>query len=204
MRRPVGEDATSRLPVLLLALCLPACATVTSGTSQGVTVVTEPPGATCELRRDGSVVGVVNPTPGTVQISKSSRDMAIRCSRSGSFARVQVVQPEFQSMTVGNIPLGGVIGLAVDAASGAMAQYPATVTMVLAPRTFASAGERDAFFDTQVAEVRRTYEGRIAAAIRDRPPGDPDACEARRTALEAERDAEVARLEEQRSVARAT
>jgi len=38
------------------------CATIVKGTDQTVTVDTTPPGATCELKRDGQSIGVVNAT----------------------------------------------------------------------------------------------------------------------------------------------
>ncbi|MBS7793067.1 hypothetical protein KTR66_24000 [Roseococcus sp. SDR] len=71
------------VPVLLLAALLPACATITTGTSQSIAVMTEPPGASCTLSRDGGVIAVVNPTPGTVTVSKSTRDIAVSCPRPG-------------------------------------------------------------------------------------------------------------------------
>lgn len=116
-----------------LALGLPACATITTGTSHNLTVLTEPPGATCELRRGDEVVGVVNPTPGSVRISKSSRDVIIRCRREGMADAVVTLSSELQAMTLGNILIGGVIGIAVDAASGAAGRYPNSVTLTLAP-----------------------------------------------------------------------
>lgn len=194
----------NRLLALLLVALLPACATVTSGTSQNISVISEPPGATCQLQRDGSVVGVVNPTPGTVNVSKSNRDMAVNCSRPGSLPAVQVVRAEFQGMTAGNILLGGVIGLAVDAASGAMAQYPTTVTVILPPEHFASQAERDSFFAARAIETRELYAERIEAENRNCATVGRDTCASRISSLEAERDATLARLEAQRTGLRGT
>jgi hypothetical protein len=119
--------------LLLLALVLPACATITTGTSHNLTVLTEPPGATCELRRGDEVIGVVNPTPGSVRVSKSSRDVAIRCQRTGMADATVTLPSELQAMTVGNLLIGGLIGIAVDIASGAAGSYPNSVTLTLAP-----------------------------------------------------------------------
>ena len=120
------------VPILLAGL-LPACATLTTGTNQTITVITEPTGAVCQLRRSGEVVGIVNPTPGTIQVSKSSREIQISCTRAGHGEGVGTLAPEFQAMTLGNILIGGLIGIVVDASSGAVAQYPSTVTIALAP-----------------------------------------------------------------------
>jgi hypothetical protein len=109
------------------------CATITTGTSHNLTVVTEPPGATCELRRGDEIIGAVNPTPGSVRISKSTRDVIIRCRREGMADAVVTLSPEFQAMTLGNILIGGVVGIVVDAASGAAGRYPNSVTLSMAP-----------------------------------------------------------------------
>jgi hypothetical protein len=109
------------------------CATITTGTSHNLTVVTEPPGATCELRRGDDIIGAVNPTPGSVRISKSTRDVTIRCQRTGMADAVVTLSPDFQAMTLGNILIGGVVGIIVDAASGAAGRYPNSVTLSMAP-----------------------------------------------------------------------
>ena len=67
--------------VLLLSQLafLSACATVTTGTEQTILVESEPAGATCLLQRNDSNIGAVNPTPGTVRISKSRHDLLVKC-----------------------------------------------------------------------------------------------------------------------------
>ncbi len=187
--------------LLLLAFGLPACATVTTGTTQTISVLTEPPGAACTMTRDGTIMGVVNPTPGTVSLSKSSRDIAIRCTRAGSLPSVQTITPQFQGMTAGNILIGGFIGLAVDAASGAMSRYPENVIVSLPPETFASEGSREAFFATRIADTRRLFDERLIAA-RSACGSDTQGCETRIQALNRERDDELALLERQRTTAR--
>ena len=105
-------------------------------------------------------------------------------------------------MTAGNILIGGVIGLAVDAASGAMSRYPEMVTVALPPERFASEAERDAFFASRSAEVRRVYAERIQSEMRSCSTVGQKTCGPRLTAIEAERDAELARLDAQRLGAR--
>ena len=55
MRRVIG--------LLLLGVLVQGCATVTSGTTHSMAVMTDPPGAMCQVKRDGQVIAVVNPTP---------------------------------------------------------------------------------------------------------------------------------------------
>ena len=134
-------------------------------------------------------------------MSKSVRPLAIDCSRSGGQPGATTVQPEFQAMTLGNVLLGGLIGLAVDAASGAMGTYPANVTVVLAPDRFDDAAQRDAFYAGRMDEVRRLFEERIAVIRRNCTPGAPGTCEDQVSTLAAERDAELGKLEGQRAAA---
>ncbi len=48
---------------LMASAFLGGCATLTTSSSQTVTLTTEPPGAACTFKREGEVIGIVNPTP---------------------------------------------------------------------------------------------------------------------------------------------
>lgn len=122
-----------RIYAALGLLLLPACSTLTTGTTQSVTVISDPSGAACNVTRDGQLIGVVNPTPGSLTVSKSTKDMMINCIRQGNAPGQNIIRSEFQAATVGNLLLGGVIGLAVDAASGAMGNYPPSIAVLLPP-----------------------------------------------------------------------
>jgi hypothetical protein len=166
----------------LIGLGLPACATITTGTTHNMTVVTDPPGAVCQLRRSDEVVGVVNPTPGSVRISKSSRVMTVHCTRDGLPETVTVVQPGFQAMTVANVAIGGLIGLAIDAASGAAGTYPDSVTVTMtAPGASGASGE----------EIRQ-IDARIEALRSICAPAEQARCEEQIRELEAERQQRTA------------
>lgn len=139
------------------------CATLTKGTQQTVTVNTDPTGATCTLTRDGLPLAVINPTPGSIPIDKGAKTVAILCKRGGHLDATGSMSSEFQAMTFGNILFGGLIGVAVDAASGAMHEYPAMVTITLIPESFPTTPERDAFF----ARMKATLE-KEAAEVKER------------------------------------
>jgi len=59
------------------------------------------------------------------------------------------VGSKFQALTFGNILFGGIIGIAVDAVSGATAEYEANVSIRMTPTEFPSVEARDKFFDQQ-------------------------------------------------------
>lgn len=190
------------VPALLLAALLPACATITTGTSQSIAVLTEPPGASCSLSREGGVIAVVNPTPGTVTVSKSTRDIAVNCTRPGHLPGVASHVAQFQGMTAGNLLLGGLIGFGIDAASGALSYYPANLTVALPPENFVSEQSREGFFSQRAADTRRIFDERIRAVDTGCGPGERQSCNERMQALGRERDEDLARLNAQRQSTR--
>lgn len=117
--------------VVALAAACGACSTIVEGTDQTVTVATDPSGATCELSRGGQIIGVVNPTPGSILVDKSADNISVICSKEGYQDASGTLTSEFEGMTFGNILFGGIIGVAVDASSGAMNQYPSSITVRL-------------------------------------------------------------------------
>ena len=145
-----------------LAAAASGCAFIVEGTDQSVTVQTPPSGASCELKRDGSVIGVVNPTPGTITVDKSKNDIAVISKKEGYLDASGAFSSDFQGMTFGNTLFGGIIGVAVDASSGAMHEYPASVTIAMAPNSFPNASERDKFFDQRADSIRKDADSAIA------------------------------------------
>jgi len=129
----------SLIAVLLCSVLLPGCATILEGTSQSVTVATDPSGSDCVLERKGTRIGQVNPTPGSIHIDKSKDDLSISCKRPGYQAATIVHSSKFQGTTFGNILLGGLVGIIADASSGANFSYPPDVKVTLAPEEQPSA-----------------------------------------------------------------
>lgn len=119
---------------LALALAATGCASIVEGTDQSVTVSSNPTEASCLLEREGAQIGAVNPTPGSVLVGKSSADITVTCSKAGYSDGVAVLASNFEGMTLGNIIFGGIVGVGVDAASGAMHTYPPAVTVTLPPK----------------------------------------------------------------------
>ncbi len=152
-RRALLQGNLSLLAAALALATASGCASITKGTSQSVTVNTEPAGANCILSRDGQQIAVVNPTPGTIQVGKASGTISILCKKTRYQDAAGTLASTFQSMTFGNIIFGGIIGVAVDASTGAMHEYPPMITVTLVPEEFSSVGERDRFFDNMKASL---------------------------------------------------
>lgn len=133
----------------------PGCATITTNSRQSLTVTTEPPGAVCKVTRGAATLGVVNPTPGKLDIEKGSGGISIACGKEGYLPASAEAAAQFQGMTFGNVLLGGLVGVAVDAASGAMYFYPESVRVVLVPARFESVQARDRFFEDLSTRVTK-------------------------------------------------
>lgn len=142
------------LAVLLAPLWLANCATIIEGSDQQVTVLTVPSGANCQLSRSGGVIGIVNPTPGSIEIDKSKYAVAVKCSKANHQDGVGVLRSSFEGMTFGNLIFGGFIGVAIDAGSGAMNEYPSAITVSLPPNQFPNTAARDEFYNRRIDEVR--------------------------------------------------
>ena len=181
--------------LVVLQLACGGCATLTKGTTQTVTVNTDPSGAICTLSRDGKQIAVVNPTPGSIPVEKASAALSVICKKSSYQDSAGVLASEFQAMTFGNILFGGLIGVVVDAASGAMNKYPEMVTITMIPEEFPDAATRDRFFDDMKANLLRE-----AAEVKDRIVKicRADSCESELAAADAGTKSKLEEIEKRR------
>lgn len=131
--------------IVVLAVMAPGCASVIKGSTQSLNLTTSPePGATCVLTSPGGTNQTVE-TPGTVTVERSKHDIAVTCNKAGFEEAYAVIPSSFEGWTLGNLLIGGVIGVGVDAATGAMNDYPNTFNVPMnrsdGPPATAPAGE---------------------------------------------------------------
>jgi hypothetical protein len=108
--------------VVLPAVLLLGCATVTKGTDQTISLETPGhAGASCVLQSK-SIGSRTVTTPATMTLPKSRHNVAVSCTL-GCYKGAGIIESKLEGMTAGNVILGGVVGLGVDAASGAMNKY---------------------------------------------------------------------------------
>jgi len=115
-----------------LGVAMSGCASIVKGSSQTI-AITSPPttGATCTLSSSQGNWQMI--TPGSVTVERSKNDMQVRCVKQGWQDGFGMIPSNFEGWTVGNLVFGGVIGIGVDAATGAMNEYPNSFQVPMQP-----------------------------------------------------------------------
>ena len=117
----------------VLLLMTGACSSITKGTSQDVLVETaDVEDAKCILANSKGE-WVVESTPGYATIARGGGNMTVACSKVNYQTTELLVGESVEEMTHGNALLGGLIGAAIDASSGAAYKYPETISVPMRP-----------------------------------------------------------------------
>lgn len=117
---------------LSAAIALNGCAVIVSGHSQPIKVSTTPEtGADCTLTNPRGQWHVVS--PGAVRVLRSNYDMKITCTKDGWSSQPGTIPSKFNGWVLGNVLIGGIVGIIIDASNGASARYPQTYDMQLTP-----------------------------------------------------------------------
>jgi hypothetical protein len=124
---------------LNVALC--GCATIFEGTSQTISVVTNPTGATCVFEREGKAIGTVASTPGPLVVRKSKDDITVKCNKLGYQEAAYLNHSGATATIAANIAVDVVLtaGLSsiIDSADGADNKYDSVVNLSMVPDTAA-------------------------------------------------------------------
>ena len=111
-----------------LAFALSGCASIVEGTTQSIAVTTPPTdGAKCVLTSSEGTYYVT--TPGNVIVHKTKNSLKAECKKDGFDVAEKTIEPHFNGATAGNIIAGGIIGIGIDAATGANYNYPKEVAV---------------------------------------------------------------------------
>ena len=131
----------AHISVALATVTLSGCATVFEGTSQDITVVTNPPGASCVFTRQGTAIGTIASTPATLNVPKRKYDLVITCSKSGyadaSYLNHSGVTAVIAANIAADVLLTAGLSSIVDSADGADNKYDSAVNITLLPLSFA-------------------------------------------------------------------
>ena len=111
---------------------LSGCASVMEGSDQGLNINT----TGCE--ESGTIICSVRNTkgastitaPASVSVEKARGPLTVSCESKDKSAKGSIiVESNYEAMNAGNILIGGIIGVGVDAATGAMWKYPSSVVV---------------------------------------------------------------------------
>lgn len=116
-----------------LAIAGGGCASISTGTTQAISVNSDPTEADCTLTREGQLLGTVK-TPGPVTVKRDSRTIHVVCAKEGYEDGKIILNSRYETASAGNMILGGVIGVIVDSSTGASNRYDTQVTVPLTPR----------------------------------------------------------------------
>lgn len=142
--------------VIGAGLALSGCATIASGSDQEIAISSVPEGATCEIWREGFALVRDIRTPQQVTIDRDIAPIEVVCVLDGHQETRLTAEADMEAATAGNLLLGGIVGLAIDAASGAGNSYPNEITVELTPIPF---------------QPRGTFDGRPSTPLDEPAPG---------------------------------
>ncbi len=124
---------------LAAAIALPCfgCASVTRGTTENISIASTPAGATAEISGLDIPTACVTPC---VVVAKRSADITVTINKEGYEPQIIPLTKEIPGSGAagfaGNILAGGLIGMGVDAATGAALDHkPNPVIVTLQPAT---------------------------------------------------------------------
>jgi hypothetical protein len=108
------------------------CASIFDGTTQRISVNTNPTGARCTFWRNGGLIGDVAATPGSLVVDKSRQELVIVCDKPGYTPSTYVNRSGLAGMAWANILTAG-LTWAVDTTRGADNKYESDVNLSLSP-----------------------------------------------------------------------
>jgi hypothetical protein len=123
---------------IALSLLLVSCSTVFQGTTQSISVISNPPDARCVFEREGQVIGAIERTPGALMVRRLKEDIYIKCNKEGYQEAIYFNNSGLAGGAVaGNVAADLILtaGLSsiVDSASGADNEYEENINITLVP-----------------------------------------------------------------------
>ncbi len=131
-----GNENGGCMRLILFAIMagLSGCASILDGTSQQVSINTNPSGADCALYRQSERIATIQNTPGSALIQKSKYNIWIACTKPGYLPASYLNHSGLTGASFGNVLAGGLIGVAVDSATGADNKYEGVVNVSMVPK----------------------------------------------------------------------
>src|SRR5580704_2974077 len=128
----VKRNRLAWTPAVGLIGVLAGCATITQGTTQLVQIESQPAGAICAFTREGQSLGSVT-TPGSLPIKRGAQSITVICTKEDYEDARAIMNSQLEPATAVNGLVGGIVGVAVDQASGAANRYETSLKVELTP-----------------------------------------------------------------------
>jgi hypothetical protein len=151
-----------------------------------------------------ATVGAIAETPATVRLDRSKDNVEVTCDKEGHQQASETLSASFTGTTIGNVLLGGLIGVAVDAASGANNRYPEYVLLVLNPTQFPNGTVRDQYYMGVRDKIAARANASIAKIRQECASNMAELCNTNVKKVEEARDLEFGKLEQRRLQSRVT
>jgi uncharacterized protein YceK len=171
-----GQYFIFKVVFILLCVSLSNCATIVSGTSQGVFIDTpKVENASCDLKDQEGAVYHLSKSPGNVTVQKGNGPLTIICGKQGYENGTTLVESDFSDIAFGNILMpGGSIGILIDAVTGAAQQYPDNIMVWMKPFKWTSQAEETDWYKQRDDYLQDLADkAKAAEVVAD---GDQDCC----------------------------
>lgn len=120
------------------------CASIIHGTKQEVSISSSPEAAEVVVKTAGGVISFSGKTPASVSLPRKSEYDVFVNLKGYQEAKVHI-NKEFDALYLGNIVCGGIIGLIIDAANGAMNKLEPDVVSVTLAVASVGKGEKSTY-----------------------------------------------------------
>lgn len=134
---------------------LGACAGAESSHQQ-ITLITDPPGASCRLSRDEQTLLEIR-APAQFRLEKSARDAVVDCTHSGFEATHAVLTSRGRADALGMLLLAGLPAALMTLGSTGTSEYASHLYIIMMPTEFANAAARDERFGRLRSEIERQW-----------------------------------------------
>ena len=183
--------------LFLLGFIISGCATIVEGTDQSIAVNLSPEDATCGVYREGALLDTISKDHRFLNLSKSKHDLIIICEAPNHHD--QTIEMESSASGWGVVGCFLIDLCITDYSTGALNKYPETITITLAPKSFASAGSRDDWYFGRQQVIKARWddliESKTTACQRSVNKAD---CQSRITEMEENKSEELMVLEQRR------
>ncbi len=155
-----------RIILVGFMILMSGCASIVSCTKQSIFIETpKVDGAGCKLTDSKDGTWYLPSTPGSTTVQKGDGPMNVVCEKTGYETATVSVDETIAGATLGNIILGGGIGIFVDAATGAAQLYPDKIVVWMKPRKWESMQDEKTWYkDKKAYEEAEAAKAKAKAA----------------------------------------